>query len=87
MLEDDVLGDLALADGPAGDGAEHGPDQREDHERPQLLEGVAGGEHRDARLRAGFTDVLSTGMVIKWISVSVGRRRARGRRREAPPSC
>ena len=24
-----------------------------------------------ARLRAGFTDVLSTGIVIRWISVSI----------------
>ena len=69
-----VSSSARLVDDQPHDDADHGADQREDDERPQLLErlGVGLGEQRRApRLRAGLTDVLSTGIEMRWMRVSV----------------
>ena len=39
-------------------------------EQPELLKGPAPAKSAVAVLRAGFTDVFVTGMLIRWISVS-----------------
>lgn len=43
---------------------------RREPEQPQLTDRPTTGEHATPVLRAGFTDVFVTGMLIKWISVS-----------------
>ena len=44
-------------------------DERRDPEEPELLEGPASLEERRSVLRAGFTEVLVTGMLTRLISV------------------
>ena len=51
----------------AGDTA----DDREDDEHPELLERITPREQGARRgCEAGFTDVLSIGMLMRWMSVS-----------------
>ena len=52
-------------------GADEPTDDREHDEHPELLPAPARPKTTVAKLRAGFTDVLSIGIVTMWISASM----------------